>query len=141
MDKKQIIQEIRNSIKELNGIASNPASAILHLESALSQLRQVMADGSFVPSEIEIGKQYQFHRLESWLNEWENRNKALIVTHKIPGITPAGTGFDGTAIMHTFGGNFCGDWLSGDGVLFYNDNEAHSAEPDQEFTVVQIITF
>src|SRR4051812_23706086 len=92
-------------------------------------------------SEITPGNKYQFHELERWLNDWDNRDKALIVTHRIPGIIPAGTGFEGTAIMHTFGGNFCGDWLSGDGVLFYNDTEVHSAEPDQEFTVLQIIQY
>lgn len=141
MDKKQIIQEIRNSIKELNGFAVNPAGAILCLESALQSLKQVMVDGNFTPGKIQIGEKYTFAQLEEFLNDADSWGKALIVSHRIPGITSKGTGFPGTAIMHTFGGNFCGDWLSGDGVLFYNDTEVHSAEPDQEFKVLQIISF
>lgn len=39
MEKDAIIQEIRNSIKELNSICPNPPAAIMCLESAIKELK------------------------------------------------------------------------------------------------------
>lgn len=77
---------------------------------------------------METGKKYTFKRLEKFLNKWENRNKCLLVELQ-----------NQRAIMHVFGGNFCGDWKSGDGILFYDDNEQHSAEPEEGFILVKIL--
>jgi hypothetical protein len=46
--------------------------------------------------------------------------------------------YGGRAIMHIFRGNFCGDWLSGDGVLFYADGEVHSANDGDEFKLISL---
>ena len=43
------------------------------------------------------------------------------------------------AIMHVFTENFSSAYQSGDGVLFYDDGETHSANPDDEFVIVKII--
>jgi hypothetical protein len=75
---------------------------------------------------------YNFSHLETFLNEWENRNKLLIVKDKAN---------NATAVMHIFLENFCGDWKSGDGILFYSDGEAHSAESYDEFLLIDIVTF
>lgn len=42
------------------------------------------------------------------------------------------------ATMHIFGNNFCGDWVSGDGVLFYANGEVHGANPSDEFKLIAI---
>lgn len=39
MEKAEIIQEIRNSIKELNSFCPNPPAAILYLETAIKELK------------------------------------------------------------------------------------------------------
>ena len=44
------------------------------------------------------------------------------------------------AIMAVFPTNFSENYLSGDGVLFYDDMEVHSSEPDSEFKLIEIIT-
>lgn len=81
---------------------------------------------------MEKLKTYTFKELQEFLNEWNNRNKFLIVKNESQNCT---------AVMHVFMGNFCGDWLSGDGVLFYNDGEVHSAEEDDEFTLLDVVSF
>jgi hypothetical protein len=78
---------------------------------------------------LGINKVYKFSQLEKFLRKSDG-NKCLLVKNVDQNIT---------AIMHVFAGNFCGDWLSGDGVLFYNDGEVHSAEPDDEFELINII--
>lgn len=79
---------------------------------------------------IQAGENYEFKALEYWLNTWENRNKCLVLH----------LGKE-SGIMHTFGGNFCGDWRSGDGVIFWDNNDVTSADPDDRFLVKQIIQF
>ena len=81
---------------------------------------------------MEENKIYSFKDLEKFLNEWENRNKFL----KLNNISQKCT-----AIMHIFSENFCGDWLSGDGILFYSDGEVHSANPDDEFLLIEVVEF
>lgn len=44
------------------------------------------------------------------------------------------------AIMAVFPTNFSKDYLSGDGVLFYDDMEVHSSEPDDEYKLIETIT-
>lgn len=45
------------------------------------------------------------------------------------------------ALMTTFKENFVtATWLSGDGVLFYQDGEVHSSNPDDEFRLIAIIS-
>jgi len=44
------------------------------------------------------------------------------------------------AIMAVFPTNFSKDYLSGDGVLFYDDMEVHSSEPHSEYKLVDTIT-
>lgn len=77
---------------------------------------------------METGKEYSFKTLEEFLNEWENRNKCLLVEFQ-----------NQRAIMHVFGVNFSENYQSGDGILFYDDNEQHSAEPNDEFTLVRVL--
>lgn len=81
---------------------------------------------------MEIQKSYSFKQLQSYLEKWDNRDKCLIVKNEDQ---------DVTAIMHIFWDNFCGDWLSGDGVLFYSDGETHSADDNDMFTLISIIKF
>jgi len=81
---------------------------------------------------MEKQKSYSFKELRTFLNNWDNRNKFLIVKNDLQG---------GTAVMHCFGDNFCGDWLSGDGILFYNDGEAHSAYDNDKFTLIDVVSF
>ena len=77
-------------------------------------------------------KSYTFKELEEFLCEEGNENKFLIVKNE---------SYDSTAVMHVFMVNFCGDWRSGDGILFYNDGETHSAEDHDEFTLIDVVSF
>lgn len=79
---------------------------------------------------MKVKEVHSFKDLEEFLNK--NPGTALIVRD---------IGNSQNAIMHTFGGNFCGDWKSGDGILFYEDGEQHSADSDAEFLINKIITF
>lgn len=81
---------------------------------------------------MEKLKKYTFKELEEFLNESKNKNKSLIVKNESQ---------DCTAMMHVFTENFCGAWVSGDGVLFYSDGETHSAEPTDEFLLIEIVSF
>lgn len=81
---------------------------------------------------MEKLKSYTFEELQEFLYEWENRNKFLIVKNESQNCT---------AVMHVFMENFCGNWLSGDGVLFYNDGETHSAKDSDEFTLIDVVSF
>ncbi len=81
---------------------------------------------------MEKLKTYTFKELEDFLNKWENKNKSLILKNESQ---------DCTAMMHVFTENFCGEWVSGDGILFYSDGETHSAEPNDEFLLIDIVAF
>lgn len=70
-----------------------------------------------------------FKELEEFLTEPRNNSKYLKVER---------SGY--VAVMHVFRENFCGDWLCGDGILFYSDGEVHSAEPDDIFLLTDIKT-
>lgn len=80
---------------------------------------------------IKVGQLYTFKDMESFLDDWENRSKVLVIEDKCKD----------RGMMHTFGGNFCGDWLSGDGVVFWNNKDVTSAEPNDEFNLLKIILF
>jgi len=80
---------------------------------------------------VEKLKLYTFKELQEFLYEIDNCNKFLIVENDT----------EDRAVMHVFRGNFCGDWRAGDGVLFYNDGETHSAEDDDEFMLINVLTF
>jgi len=80
---------------------------------------------------IEPGKIYGFKRLEAALREYEIGERAVFVVEDID----AGE----RAFMHTFSGNFCGDWRSGDGILFYESHEEHSANPNALFKLLKVI--
>ncbi len=73
---------------------------------------------------------YTFKRLEAMLNEEPNRGRSFVVEH---------VQYKQRAVMHVFKGNFCGDWLAGDGVLFFDDGEVHSSEPGTEYRLVSVI--
>lgn len=88
---------------------------------------------------VMVGNAYTFEELEKYLQK--NVGKALIVTLTLAGVDGVGIRYVGRAIMHVFGVNFCGDWKRGDGVLFYSDSEVHAAEPNEVFTVLQIIQY
>jgi hypothetical protein len=79
---------------------------------------------------LKVGQSYAFEELEKFLAS--KSGVYLMVENQDD---------KSTAIMHVFGGNFCGDWLSGDGILFYNNGEQHSAEPHDEFKVLKIVEF
>lgn len=81
--------------------------------------------------EIQIFKWYTFKDLESFLQDLDNRSRALVVENK----------FGDHGMMHVFGGNFCGDWRSGDGVVFWNDKDVTSADSEDKFKLMQIIEF
>jgi len=81
---------------------------------------------------MENLKTYSFKQLQDFLNDWDNRNKFLIVKNKEQ---------NSTAVMHVFMENFCGEWKSGDGILFYNDGEAHSADDSDKFTLINTVSF
>jgi hypothetical protein len=74
------------------------------------------------------GKTYAFYNLEKRLGERKPGTYALVENVQ----------YGGRAIMHIFRGNFCGDWLSGDAVLFYADGETHSANEGDEFKLISI---
>lgn len=80
---------------------------------------------------VKIGESYTFESLEKFLFQYENENKFLKL-------------YDPTnkqkAIMHVFFQNFCGNWRSGDGVLFYDDGETHSADSGDLFEVLEIMS-
>lgn len=80
---------------------------------------------------IKIGEGQTFKKMEEYLQEWDNRDKALIVEDR----------FGDHGMMHVFGGNFCGDWLSGDGVIFWSNKDVTSAEPEDEFKLIEIVKF
>ena len=73
-----------------------------------------------------------FKKLEKWLIKEGNENKCLIVYDMANQIT---------AIMHVFFENFSNHYQSGDGILFYKDGETHSANPDDKFRIIRIISF
>lgn len=79
---------------------------------------------------LELGKQYTFKDLEEYLFQHENR--ALFL--KLYDIQNKQK-----AIMHVFFENFSGVWKSGDGVLFYDDGETHSADSGDMFIVEEIM--
>lgn len=78
---------------------------------------------------IREGTSCTFDEIEKLLQE-DERSLSLIVLN---------VEHNKKAIMHIFWGNFCGDWLSGDGVLFYEDREVHSANDEDEFLILRII--
>jgi hypothetical protein len=80
---------------------------------------------------IKVGNVYTFQELEQYLANMD--------------AVPPGTfalvenvQYSERAIMHVFESNFCGDWRSGDGVLFYADGEVHSANCGDEFRLLSI---
>lgn len=77
---------------------------------------------------IKVGSKHTFLALEKFL---ESKPGTFLVVENIEYRNER-------AVMHVFGGNFCGDWKSGDGVLFYADGEVHSAEPGDHFKVISI---
>lgn len=80
---------------------------------------------------METGVVYTFKRLEQELGLEKHRGSAFVVEH---------IKYHQRAIMHVFKGNFCGDWLAGDGVLFFDDGEVHSSEPATEYRLVRVIS-
>ena len=82
-------------------------------------------------TKLELGKPHTFEDLEKYLFQHENRAKFLKL-------------YDSqnkqNAIMHVFFENFCSDWKSGDGILFYDDGETHSADSEDLFVVKEIIS-
>lgn len=79
---------------------------------------------------MKIGFTYTFKQLQDYLLKDDNQNVSIIVKNKE---------YNENAMMHVFRGNFCGDWLAGDGILFYSDGETHSANDEDEFILINII--
>jgi hypothetical protein len=71
---------------------------------------------------------YTFLELQQFLNQ--DTGKHLIVKNEKTG---------DTAVMHVFRENFCGGYVSGDGILFYADGEVHSANESDKFILIDII--
>jgi hypothetical protein len=80
---------------------------------------------------MEAGVAYTFKRLEQELRLERYRGSAFVVEH---------VQYGQRAIMHVFKGNFCGDWLAGDGVLFFDDGGVHSSEANTEYRLVRVIS-
>lgn len=78
-----------------------------------------------------IGSTYTFSQLEEFLNEEKFGEYSFLRVHDIKS--------NQFALMGLFRSNFCGDWLSGEGVLFYDDGETHSSDSDTEFKFLAII--
>lgn len=74
------------------------------------------------------GETYAFYNLAKRLGQRKPGTYALVEDKQ----------YGGRAIMHIFRVNFCGDWVSGNGVLFYADGEVHSANDGDEFKLISI---
>lgn len=79
---------------------------------------------------MELNKIYQFQELEKLLSD-----ESYTVAFRVKEMR-----YDLYALMLGFSGNFSDAYQSGDGVLFYEDGETHSADPTDEFTLLEIIT-
>lgn len=78
---------------------------------------------------LKVGKAYEFGVLEALLSEAKFTTMVRVFD----------MGNKQFAIMAVFHENFCGDWLSGDAVLFYDDNETHTADQHAMFLLEEII--
>lgn len=81
---------------------------------------------------LKLLKAYTFEELEKFLVDWDNIDKCLIVKNEPCNIT---------AIMHVCQESVSASYRSGDGILFYRDGDIKSADDDDEFTLLQIISF
>jgi len=81
---------------------------------------------------MEVGKTYRFEQLEKMLLK-DDRQNVFIIVRNIQ--------YNETAVMHLFLENFAENWLSGEGVLFYSDGVAKSADGWDEFELLSINTF
>lgn len=74
-----------------------------------------------------IGNQYSFEGLEKEISD------ADYIAVKILNLE-----YNLIGIMHIFSENFSKNYLSGEGVIFYQDGETHSANPWDQFKVLEI---
>lgn len=79
---------------------------------------------------IEKGKTYTFEHLEKYLIDHEEKGMQFLKVQNVE--------HGNKAMMFVFFENFCGNWRSGDGVLFYDDGETHSASDYDKFKVLEI---
>lgn len=80
--------------------------------------------------EIVLSETYSFEQLEKALFEQEDRNVYLKVFN---------TEVKQFGIMHVLYCHFADQWLEGNGIIFYDDGEVHSANSYDEFKVVAIL--
>lgn len=79
--------------------------------------------------EYELGKIYRFDFLEKLLSHYDS--KFLIRLRNIE--------YNSYCMMWLFQENFSREYQSGDGVLFYEDGDSTSANPGDEFEMIEII--
>jgi hypothetical protein len=79
---------------------------------------------------VTTGNVYTFEQLEKFLAGDDNPPGTFALVEN--------TKYGERAIMHVFSSNFCGDWRSGDGVLFYADGEVHSSNTSDEYELISI---
>jgi hypothetical protein len=89
-----------------------------------------MSKESKIP-DIALNRSYSFTELESYLNEIEFGNRAMLRVYDKRNKE--------YAIMATFGDNFSDQYHSGDGVLFYSDGDTTSADNDDMFELISVI--
>lgn len=80
---------------------------------------------------ITPGYVYTFEQLEKYL---ANTDEVLPGTFALV----ENVNYGERAVMHSFSTNFCGDWRSGDGVLFYADGEVHSSNAGDMYELISI---
>lgn len=78
-----------------------------------------------------IGKKYTFSQLEKLISidEIDDPKFYRVLNDQ----------YQSFAMMTVFMENFSQTWQSGDGVLFYDDSEVHSADPGDIFILLEII--
>ncbi len=80
--------------------------------------------------EIVKSNTYEFQELAKYLSQDGKENEYLKLYD---------AGNNCFAIMHVLGTGLCEKWQIGDGILFYDDGETHSANDYDTFKVVAIL--
>lgn len=77
-----------------------------------------------------LGETYNFKELESMLGDRMILNPAFYRIKSEDGLI---------GLMSVFSENFSSAYQSGDGVIFYEDGEQHSADPYDKFDLLSVI--
>lgn len=79
----------------------------------------------------ELGRQYSFKELEYLLNNQHHTKYSFFKVYNVENKS--------YALMTVFRENFSQSYLSGDGVLFYDNGETHSSDEHDVFTLIDFI--